>query len=612
MKHSKPFEAYNLHVPNSLFDRLVQDIPVEAWTRLIQKNPTLKEAVLEGFSGRPHKIPRLIRQPQVTQRLRRILQSDETFFDLILHVWGQEQIAIAAFMEMLDSDYLLYHWTGLKKLLGPERFFAALCLLGHIHSEEVRDQIAEDFWEREMDDEAAEPLIPALTIWSAFVREHPEAKEWLEIEALAIPLTTSSIPSSSVSLPASSPTTPHEGPETHPTGDIREGRLKKLQQKLDKAQEEQSRLQQELTRYRKENEELRHKATQWEHSFQERLEEELTRQRTEWYRRYSEAGTGAVEDARKELGALLERADRAFELQRQADERYGLISAIRQQLTRVDLYLEDIERIYAESLVITPEIARVKDALLKERKRLLNLPNIGKALQKDAPLLTSGDLRQKLRLLDPVPENLSKVARLQEIVSRLTSLGLLELPQPLLEEIAHKKRQIQEALYADFQPPQKMTTRDRHPRTFEDFVRSGASRQYDVYVDGYNILLKVQATRRITRSDFSLASFREDFIDAVHAKARHFKKIYLVFDGIEDFRDRRSNLEIIYVDKSRGATADSSIIEALRKRKDLQTLLVTADQEIIQATENHVYAVVNPYHFYLFVFEKDVPIHEGL
>jgi len=83
-----------------------------------------------------------------------------------------------------------------------------------------------------------------------------------------------------------------------------------------------------------------------------------------------------LEDTHQRLELLLGRTERAFELQREADEKYGTVSAVRQQLLRVDLYLREIEKIYADSLLVHSEIARVKRALLKERERLLDLPGI--------------------------------------------------------------------------------------------------------------------------------------------------------------------------------------------------------------------------------------------
>ncbi len=69
----------------------------------------------------------------------------------------------------------------------------------------------------------------------------------------------------------------------------------------------------------------------------------------------------------------------------------------------------------------------------------------------------------------------------------------------------------------------------------------------------------------------------------------------------------RDNTEIIYTDKSRGNTADAYIIQALRKSKERLVVLVTGDQEIIQTIEDRLYAVVDPYHFYLFVYDMPFP-----
>ena len=127
-----------------------------------------------------------------------------------------------------------------------------------------------------------------------------------------------------------------------------------------------------------------------------------------------------------------------------------------------------------------------------------------------------------------------------------------------------------------------------------------------MYVDGYNVLLKLQGKGRVS-SPLGLTAPREQFTAAVVRKSRHFRKVYLVFDGREDSRDRQGNTEIIYTDKSRGNTADAHIIQAVQKGKDRQVLLVTEDQEIIQAMEDRLYAVVGPYHFYMFVYDLPFP-----
>ena len=295
----------------------------------------------------------------------------------------------------------------------------------------------------------------------------------------------------------------------------------------------------------------------------------------------------------------------AFDLQRQADEEYGVVAAVRQKLLQVELFLKEIERIYSESLVVHSEVTRSKDALLQAKEELLRLPGIRKVLKHDPAILTATDIRQRIRLLDAVPENLPKITELRRLLSRFVDLGLLEEPQSVFEDIAHKKRQIMENLYAQYQAPEEQPLQSRF-RSLEDFVKGRESRKYDVYVDGYNILLKLQGKDRAS-SLFSLTALREQFTEAVVRKSQLFRKVYLAFDGLEDSRDRQGNTEIIYTDKNRGNTADAYIIQAIQKRKDRQLLLVTEDREIIRAVQDRLYAVVNPYDFYLFIYDLSFP-----
>jgi hypothetical protein len=183
---------------------------------------------------------------------------------------------------------------------------------------------------------------------------------------------------------------------------------------------------------------------------------------------------------------------------------------------------------------------------------------------------------------------------------------LIGYPQAIMEDIEHKRRQIMENLYAEHQLLQEQSPQGRHFENLEDFVKSRESRRYDLYVDGYNILLRLHGKHRIS-SPLSLTAVRGQFTEAVVRKSRLFRRVHLVFDGQEDSRDRQGNAEIIYTDKNRGNTADTYIIQAVQKRKDRLVLLATADQEIIAAVEDRIYALVDPYHFYLFVHDMPFP-----
>jgi len=587
--HNEPHPT----LPSSFFECLIRDIPADTWLLLFNSNPTLKAAIFEGFTVPANKLGRLLRQPHIVARLRRFIRSEAAILDEILQIWGQEQLPVMAFMEMLDQSFLIENLRDLKNFIGPERFFAGLHLLGYLEDKDFQELIGEEFWDRQIDMGIQELFAPLRHLWNRFVQQYPQAEGWFE---------------NGQSTAKEKPEATHEEPGQTLRGLARklEERCLKLQTKLNKAEEEKSQLQQESTRHRKGHEELKKQLAESERTFLMRLEDSLARMRAEWFQRYQALDTIPFQETAGRLDSLLRWTERAFDLQRQADEEYGPVAAVRQKLLHVELYLKEIERIYADSLVVHSEVSRAREALLEAREKLLTLPGIRKVLRQEPALITAVDMRQRIRLLDAVPENLSKISELQTILTRFVDLGLIEDPQSILQDIEHKRRQIMESLYAQYQTFQVQTSHHRHFRNLEDFIESGESKKYDVYVDGYNVLLKLQGKGR-SSSPLGLTAPREQFIAAVVRKSRHFRKVYLVFDGREDSRDRQGNTEIIYTDKSRGNTADAHIIQAVQKGKDRQVLLVTADQEIIQAAEDRLYAVVGPYHFYMFVYDLPFP-----
>lgn len=590
LRSNEPLQA----LPTSFFEGLIKDISVETWGQLLRSNPTLKAAILEGFTVPAGKLSRVLRQPQIMARLQRVIRSDETIFKEILQHWAQEQLTTVAFLEMLDRDFVLDNRQSLKNFIGPERFYAALKVLGYLDHAEFHHIVREDFWERQINDELIVPMTPFWHLWHGFLQQFPQAKDWLP----HIGLGGGEGPEERL----------QEGPQVQGK-QLRaiEARCAKLQMKLNKAEEEKSLLQKEVVRYRKEQDELRTRIAAQDKTRGEELQKALADMRHEWFKRYQTFDEPALSEADGLLGSLLQRTEQAFALQRRADEEYGLVAAVRQKFLQVDLYLKEIERIHAESLVVHSEVTRTKEALLQAKERLLKLPGIQKALKPDPLSFTVTDLRQQIRLVEAIPENLPRVTELLTLVARLADLGLISDPQAILEDVEHKKRQIMENLYAQYQMLQEQLPRGRHFENLDDLVKSRESKRYDLYVDGYNILLKLHGKSR-SAPVLPLTAVREQFTAAVVRKSQLFRRIYLVFDGQEDSRDRQGNTEIIYTDKSRGNTADTYIIQAVQKRKDRLVLLSTGDQEIIGTVEDRIYALVDPYHFYLFVCDMPFPI----
>lgn len=163
----------------------------------------------------------------------------------------------------------------------------------------------------------------------------------------------------------------------------------------------------------------------------------------------------------------------------------------------------------------------------------------------------------------------------------------------------HKKRQVQDQLYSRFEAGRKDPPDE--PRFLEDFIGSGQSRLYDLFIDGYNVLLAVpEEDGHFSHKDFTRS--RERFIEAVAAKSRYFARVYLVFDGVEDSSGVRANMEIIYTDKTK-RSADAAIIERIVARKDKKVVLVTGDESIISSVQDRIYALINVVDFYMFLFE---------
>ncbi|MHC1726551.1 MAG: NYN domain-containing protein [Syntrophobacteraceae bacterium] len=573
------------NLPALFYDRLIRDIPAITWVRILASNPILKKEVLEGFSLQPGKFSRMITQPVIMGRLLRRLQNDGPLLEKILTEWREEHGPIISYLAMLDSDFLTENWRKIKDLLGPERFCIGLYALGLLNRKGFRSLLEEEsFWSTRPDESLFDLLVPVLSAWGGFIEKHPElAKKFLESEkgtAFAFDLEGEEIEQKT-----------RQNPEL-------QDRFKKVEKKLEKTQVELNRAGEQMTHLRGENEELRKKLRELEGEFDRKVSESIARQRREWFERYQYMDReGAAKDAER-LESLLQRTRRALELQKKADEEYGLVADIRAKMLEIELSLTKIETVYADSLVVHKEVEKVKEALINEKNRLLKLPGIRRIIGTRHE--GGKELIGQINLLEPVPSNLPKVSKLLKMAQQLSEIGMCGDPGQVEEAVRHKKRQILERLYSQFEPRLEDVGRERPFRDFAEFVGAGETRKYTLYVDGYNVLLRVHGEKQFPQGGFT--HFREQFIEAVIAGSRHFANVCLVFDGIEDSRDIQGNTEIIYTDKTR-ISADSVIIQRITTKRDKNNLLVTADQEIISSVQGRVFALVDPVAFYMFLYE---------
>jgi hypothetical protein len=82
--------------PPAFFQRIIRDFPADVWIRVLQGNPTLRNAVLEGFTVGAQKLGLLMHQTHLVVRLRRFLYANSAVLVDILKLWGQEQLASVA------------------------------------------------------------------------------------------------------------------------------------------------------------------------------------------------------------------------------------------------------------------------------------------------------------------------------------------------------------------------------------------------------------------------------------------------------------------------------------------------------------------------------------
>jgi predicted RNA-binding protein with PIN domain len=573
-------------IPARFCDRMILDIPTATWIRVLASNPILKKEVLEGFSLQPGKFSKMLHQPRIVGRLRRKLQTDKTFLEKMLAEWKEEQSAIVSYLAMLDTDFIAKNRWKISALLGPERFCLGLYSLGLLNRQWVTEAVQED------DDRTGPPdvglfdlLAPTLYVWGGFIEKNPDlSKRFLESTQGAGFLFDI---------------------EEDQTGQkaVRDPELKepfrKVEKKLQKTQVELVRAGEQLNSLRRENESLRKKMRECETEFENKLSESLNQRRREWFERYQYLDKEGAGKEAERLESTLQRTRRALELQKRADEEYGLISDIRTKLLEIDLSLDHIEGVYASSLVVHKEVEKVKEALVSEKNRLLKLPGIRRVI--GSQHAGESQIIARINLLDPISANLPKINKLLKMVGTLSEIGLVSDPAQVEEAVRHKKRQILERLYSQFEPGREERPPEARFRHLEDFISAGQSMRYELFIDGYNVLLRVHGGgEHFPRMDFT--QFREQFIEAVAAKSRYFAKVCLVFDGVEDSRDVQANVQIIYTDKTK-SSADAVIIERITARKDKNILLVTGDEGIISSVQDKIFALIDVVAFYMFLFE---------
>jgi hypothetical protein len=604
---SSSLQELQVTLPDSFYDHLLKDVSAESLAHFISKDRVLKKALFPQRSDvkkgpmKEGTIRKKIEKgpnPSVRKRFRRFLRERPESLEEAVRLWKDEHHSVLDFMNMVDRTFFADNFLAFRDFLGPDRLFISLYVSGYCADKEFTDRLDAEFWEKGSGKDALKFFDSLLGICQNFA-ENFGNKSWLQ-DYLGHP----------------------QKPEIRETKESDEAlrvdlnrerkRRVKVENKLKELELKTQRRRKDLDKFRSENKQLKAKMAELKNEFSAGVEKKVAEFRQEWFSRYEavkQIKDSDLKNTHKRLDGLLKRAEKSFKLQREADEEYGLISAVCQQLLQVELILDEIKRIYRDSMKVHGEVGKVKRALLAERKRLHALPGIDNVFKQRPDLKPKSGFVEGLRLLDPIPENLSQLQQYEDLLNQLAVHEVIEEPGALLREIEDKKVRITEELYQRFR---KREGKEFEPDVYvslDEFVRSGRSKRYCIYVDGYNLLLNLQGAEKMIR-DEGLSKLRDTFIKAVDRRSDAFGPIVLAFDGYSQTSYKEGEVEILFSDKQRGITADSIITDLLSTREDKKSILVTRDNEIISDTAPWVYAHIDPLDFYTFIFDLPGPIVE--
>jgi hypothetical protein len=305
--------------------------------------------------------------------------------------------------------------------------------------------------------------------------------------------------------------------------------------------------------------------------------------------------------------ALHEQARQALDEQHRHNERYGLVHRIREDLHRLCQARDEIAACVAESVVVLPATAAVRDRL---EERIRNLRTQLHAVEPEAENELTHELRAAIRATGPEEDSL-RLERIQgwldtEVTAEVLDAGSLEL---LREELQRRRARLRElehevALATTASAGQESGPAEGGGRTMEvwnvrDALGEAGDQQRPVLlVDGYNVTKNVERLAREEETT-GLSGSRMLLEERLAMVAAAFDSCEIVYDGDQavDTRESRKGLTIVFAAKRR---PDQNADLWIQKRAVQLTQtgrrvwLVTADQGLRQAAAPVCEAFIYP------------------
>ncbi len=575
----------NIEFPAQFFEFLLKEISPEQFLKATTDYPELQSTIFKGFSLSKKKIRRIMSHPKVQSRVKNLAKHSNRFLAFLIELWGKENQVKVDFFRSLNPAYLRENFRNFKSVLGPSAFF---CVLWNMNADIEEDageiwRFDEEFWKEEQN---ASPdfLLPFAVIGGLLEednsRECEEAGNFRETE-------------------------PHDrSARKRLEKKLRKQReiIKSLEEKVDKLNRRHRKDADEIKRYR----EL---LTQYKEDLEKvksDVDDVIRRERRtivkKMFAQYEQVtGMELIDSINSSLDSTFERVEKAFRLQQESDAEYGRISELRTKLIKINQYLDEIARIYSDSVFVHSEIKKVKKMLEKEKERILSLPRSEMIVAGMRDNSWVHDLVRNFSLLEPTSRSLQKLKSLKTSIDNLCDIGVDVDIDYVYAALKKKESTILSYLSEKFCSECDPEGKIEIVKDFDEFIKSRVSRNYDLYIDAYNILLSANENNPIPEAIFK--EIREQFTRAVIVLGNHFNRVFLVYDGVSTDREMYDNVEVFFADKFRGESADEIIIRLLNRRKDCNAVLATADKEIISRTTQKVFATVEPHSFFSCLYE---------
>ncbi|GAB4373995.1 MAG: hypothetical protein Kow00128_23860 [Deltaproteobacteria bacterium] len=308
-------------------------------------------------------------------------------------------------------------------------------------------------------------------------------------------------------------------------------------------------------------------------------EEERVRRDVEEYRRRMRLEFASPEEkeravhAKEDLASLLAEAESVMARQKERNARYGTIREIRERYRRLGEHLEELRVLREESVLVSPEVDRTIAKLSAACEAMRADPALSGILPGRGDRLRAIDL-ERIGDLPVGKASLPQLERLSRMIPELERSGLLS--EEACEEIRLAvRRKLERILLKEGIP-------EETPRgTFEESARRGRLSGKTLVIDGNNVLL----TCLLPPGEKVLPDFegkREEFNRAVARGGRHFRQVFVVYDGVENDTRIEGNVSVIYTDnKTEKISADDRIAGLVAELPEGNAVLATNDSELI-------------------------------